>query len=458
MSPWLLMAIMVVAFAAAATLAWPAIRRLPPPPRSSAHQLEVYRDQLAEIAREEARGLLGAAEAAAMRTEVERRILRIAEEPPPPGEAPGGRAVAAAVALAVPLLATGLYLAVGSPTLPDRPLAARSADPGGEDLPDIGAMVARLEQRLQADPDDADGWLMLGRSRSVLDEYGLAAIAFRRALELRPDDPEALGGLAESLIAQAGGLVGGEPRDLLERLEQRVPGDPRAGYYLGLAAAQAGDRVAASGHWRRLLATAPRDAPWRASVVAAIREAGASLGVDVAAIIDDQPAAESDPRAAEAARIAALPPEQQQARIRDMVDGLAARLEADGGTVEEWSRLAQARLVLGDRAAAAAAWDRALAEKPDDPRALKGKARVLLGEATEPSGLPVVPREAATLLERAAALDADDPEIDWLLGIHALQQGAPGEARERWQRVLARLGPSDPGRAAVESQLDRLTP
>jgi cytochrome c-type biogenesis protein CcmH len=458
MSPWLLMAIMVVAFAAAGALAWPAIRRPPPPPRSSAHQLEVYRDQLAELARDEARGLIGSAEAAAARLEIERRILRVAEEPAAPVEAPGGRAIAAVLAVAVPLLATGVYLVVGSPTLPDRPLAARSTDPGGGDRPDIGAMVARLEQRLQAHPDDVDGWLMLGRSRSVLDEHGLAAIAFRKALELRPDDPEALGGLAESLIAQAGGLVGAEPRQLLERLDGRVPGDPRAGYYLGLAAAQAGDRAAAAEYWRRLLAGAPRDVPWREPVVAAIREAGASLGIDVASVLDGEPGAAADPRAAEAARIAALPPEQQQARIREMVDGLAARLEADGGTVEEWSRLAQARLVLGDRAAAAAAWDRALAEKPDDAGALKGKARALLGDATQPSGLPLVPDEAAALLERAAALGADDPEVDWLLGIHALQQGAPTEARERWQRVLARLDPADPGRAAVQSQLDRLTP
>jgi cytochrome c-type biogenesis protein CcmH len=456
MSPWLMMAIMLLAFAAAAMLAWPAIRRPAPPARGAAHELEVYRDQLAEVERDRARGVIGAAEATAARLEIERRILRLADaRDPPAAEMPRGRVVTAVVALAVPLLATGLYLHLGSPALPDRPLAARATAPDGQQ-PDIAAMLAQLERRLEAQPDDAEGWLMLGRSRGVLNDHVAAAAAYRRALALRPDDPEALGGLGESLIGAAGGLVGSEPRALLERLEALAPGDPRAGYYLGLAAAQAGDPKGAAERWRKLLAESPADAPWRESVVAAIRVAGGSLGVPVAGLIEGSPGTAPDPRAEEAARIAAMPPTQQQARIREMVEGLAARLEADGGSVEGWSRLAQARQVLGERDAALAAWDRALALAPDDVGALKGKARALLGAATPPSNLPLVPDAAAALLERAAGLAADDPELDWLLGIRALQQGEPGEARERWERVLARLEPDDPGRAAVQFQLERL--
>jgi cytochrome c-type biogenesis protein CcmH len=328
--------------------------------------------------------------------------------------------------------------------------------------PEIAGMVARLEARLVEQPDDGEGWLMLGRSKSVLGEPFAAAEAYRKALKLLPDDPRALGGLAESLIVLAGGIVSPEAKGLLERLAARDPADPRGGYYLGLAAAQAGDMPTAIGRWRQVLAASPADAPWRPRVEDAIREAAAASGEDAERAIADAgsgPAAAAPPVGGEAAReIAALPPEQRQARIREMVDALEARLQADGGDLEGWLRLARARGVLGEREAALAAWDRAVALRPDDPEILKGKAAAMLGPPRQPEGLPEVPEAAASLFARAAELRPNDPEPLWYLGVRALQAGHPAEARARWQQLLAMLDPAHPEYAQIKEMTERLLP
>lgn len=440
MSTGLLVGCALLALMAALALAWPALRRPSARPRAG-FDLAVYRDQLAEIERDRTRGLIGDAEAAAAKLEVERRILRSAAASPRTEGAGGGRRWAAlATALAVPLLATGLYLELGTPALRDQPLASRERPAPGLD---VAAMVTRLEERLAREPEDLRGWLMLGRSRVVMGQPGAAVQAYRKALALAPNEPEAIGGLAESLIVGDGGTVSPEALALLNRLDGLVPGEPRVGYYLGLAAAQSGDVAGATERWRRLLAAAPADAPWRPGMVDAIRDAAARLGFDVAAMLAATPGAAPRPGAAEAAAIAGLPPEERQNRIREMVDGLQARLEAGGGDVEGWSRLAQARGVLGEREAALAAWDRALALAPEDPAVLKGKAGALLGPEIA-DGAPEVGDAAAALYERAAAIRPDDAEALWFLGLHEWQRGRTAEARQRWDRMLAQL---DPGRA-----------
>jgi cytochrome c-type biogenesis protein CcmH len=464
MSPFLVAAAAGLALVVALALAWPALRQRRRAPRLG-FDLEVYRDQLAEVERDRARGLIGAAEAEAARLEIERRILRAAATKP--GEtataSASGRALALAAAILVPLASGALYWAIGRPELPGSPLAAR-AQPPQNVPPEIAGMVARLEARLADDPHDGEGWLMLGRSKSVLNDPFGAADAYRNALKFLPDDPRGLGGLAESLIVLAGGMVTPEAEGLLQKLAQRDPADPRGGYYLGLAAAQAGDMTTAIQRWQQVLAASPADAPWRPRLEDSIREAARGAGVDAEATIAAAgsraaPPAAAPPPPSEAAReIAELPPDERQARIRAMVDGLAARLEADGDDVEGWLRLARARTVLGEQAEALAAWDRAVALRPDDPEILKGKATAMLGPAQPPVGLPEVPEGAALLFEKVAAMSPDDPEPLWYLGVRALQEGDKAEARERWQHLLAMLDPAHPDYAPIKELTDRLAP
>ena len=151
-----------------------------------------------------------------------------------------------------------------------------------------------------------------------------------------------------------------------------------------------------------------------------------------------------------------MTPEQRSEFIRGMVGKLEAKLDADGSDPVGWLRLGQARLVLGEPDKARAAYERGLALHPDDFGLLKAEAALLLGPPASADALPRVSDDAAKLYARAAAAAPDDPEPQWFLGVRALQDGRQDEARERWRRVLSRLGPDQPDYAMVKQRLDSL--
>lgn len=446
-----------------AVLAWPLWRR--PQSRGKEEELAIYRAQLAELERDRARGLIAAEEAATARREIERRLLRAAARREPPlAITASGRVLVAASLIAVPVLAGFLYARLGSPQLPDQPLAARSLPL--QEGPDIREMVARLERRLEAEPEALDGWLLLARSKAALGDPLAGIAAARRALALAPDSLSALVTLAELLVQASGGVVPPEARALFERVRAKDPHEPRAGYYLGLAALQAGDAAAALEGWERLLREAPADAPWRAAVVAAMRAAAREQGIDLEPMLARAQARATNQEASGQARapserseraraIAALPPEERLAAIRGMVEALEARLQAQGGDAEGWARLGRARLVLGEPERARAAFARALALRPDDPGLLSDYAGTLLGPPDR-AGLPSVGAEAREAYERLALLAPDHPEPWWYLGIAALQAGRTEEARRHWRRVLSLLPEDHPDRAAISERLSAI--
>lgn len=470
----LVIALNLMTVVAVAALLLPLLRRKPEAGAEPGYELGVYKDQLAEIERDRERGLIGAAEAEAARIEIERRILRAAARRRDGTTSGGrfGRAIAVAAALALPVLAGLLYTQLGRPDLPDQPFAARERAPDDPERPSVDAMVARLEERLAVSPNDLDGWLMLGRSRGVLGQPEAATAAYRKALELAPNDPRALAGLGEALIVAAGGVVTPEAKTSFTKLLEVAPSEPRARYYLGIAAAQAGDNRQALEHWRALLAESPAEAPWRPRVVEAFRETARELGLDPEPMLAQMPGRPAPARSAstsasggsaapaptpeDVARVEAMAPEERAKMIRGMVERLEDRLRTTGGDAEGWRRLAQARQMLGEPDAARAAWTRALALAPDDPAVLKGYAGALLGPPDPKTALPAVSDEALRLYEKAAALTPSDPEPWWYLGIRALQDGRPADARADWQRVLTLLDPAHPEYATVKARLDAL--
>ena len=446
---------------------WPVFRRQRPVGRER-FELAVYRDQLAEVDRDLERGLVAVDEARAARLEIERRLLRAAgtaEAAAGADPGPGRRGVVLAAALLVPILAATFYAALGSPGMPDRPLAMRQdlkpENPAG---PDVQQMVARLEARLAQSPNDRQGWLMLGRSRGVLGDPVGAAEAFRHALALADDDPAAIGGLAEALTAVAGGTVTPEAKALFAKLAEAEPRDPRPGFYLGWADFQAGEPQAALDRWRTLLAASPADAPWRPQVTEAVQTAAKELNLDPATVLAGIPAppaataAPTSPRPTpeDVGRAGAMTPDDRMAMIRGMVEKLQARMDADGSDVEGWLRLAQARSVLGEDDRARATFRQALTLHPDEPALLKGYAELLLGTVRSDTGLPEVGDQANELLTKAVRLQPEDPQVWWYLGIRALQDGHKDQARTAWEKVLVRLDPARPEYQDIKSRLDGL--
>ena len=458
----LIPAFVILTTVAVLALLWPVFRR-PRPIERERFELAVYRDQLAEVERDRERGLIPEAEARAARLEIERRLLRVAPTKGQLEEAGGGRrGLVLAVAFLVPTLAATLYAVIGRPDLPDQPIAARDVAPeGAPGQPNVQEMVARLEQRLGESPDDLEGWLMLGRSRAVLGDVPGATEAYRRASVLAPDDPRSIGGLGESLTELAGGTVTPEAKTLFTKLAVIDAQDPRPNFYLGWADHQAGRFQAALDRWRELLAASPADAPWRPQVIEAMQTAAKELGIDPSTVAGAEavpPPAGNWPQPSdqEVADAAAMSPDDQMAMIRGMVEKLQARMDADGGDVEGWLRLAQSRIVLGEPDRAKATFEQALAKHPDNPALLKGYAKLLVVPGQAPDQLPKVDDQANDLLTRAASLQPDDPEIWWFLGIRALQDGRKADARSAWEKVLAKLDPAQPEYQDIKSRIDGL--
>jgi cytochrome c-type biogenesis protein CcmH len=200
------------------------------------------------------------------------------------------------------------------------------------------------------------------------------------------------------------------------------------------------------------LETGPADAPWRASVEQQFREVAERAGVDAEAMLAErQGTARSGP-----AMAADMSEAEREAMIRSMVDGLAARLKENPEDVDGWLRLGRSQLVLGEPENAIEAYERARALAPDNADALMGEAEARLAAAERVQGVPKVSERLSKLLREVATLQPDNPQPHWYLGLHALQQGDVGEAREAWRRVLALLGPDNPSYAAVKEQIEAL--
>ena len=165
--------------------------------------------------------------------------------------------------------------------------------------------------------------------------------------------------LGEAITAAGGGTVTPEAKTAFQRALEIDPQDPRARYYQGLWLQQAGQVREALDSWLELAASTPRDAGWRPLLRQQIVGAAEQLGLPIAELrIPEGTAPESDLPAA-AAGVEDMSPEERQAFVRSMVEGLASRLEENPEDLDGWLRLVQARLVLGETEEALAALCRA---------------------------------------------------------------------------------------------------
>ncbi len=377
MTLWLIFAVMTGA--AVLAVLWP-LRTGAAGPAADERQadLAVYRDQLEEIERDRSAGLIGAREGEAARTEIARRMLRAAEEGRGVATASDRRRrIAAVIALiGVPAIAGGLYLGLGSPSLPGQPLSARlSADPA---TADIAVLVRRVESHLEANPDDGRGYEVVAPIYYRVGRLEDAVRAWETAIRLLGPSAPRETGLGEAETALAGGVVTADAQQAFERALALDPASVKANYYLGLGAAQDGRRQDAIDRWSRLVAGAPADAPWLPMVKAALDRLSPAPGGPTAAppataSQADAPAPAPDaapgPDAADVANAAALTPEQRTAMVRGMVERLAARLQANGDDIEGWLRLVRAWNVLGEPEKARAAAGEARSAFAGDPAA-----------------------------------------------------------------------------------------
>jgi cytochrome c-type biogenesis protein CcmH len=336
------------------------------------NQLAVYRDQLDEIARDRASGLIGEAEAEAARIEVSRRLIAAGEAQTDkpvsdPQRALWRRRAAAVVALIfVPFIAGSVYLLHGSPQLPGAPRAERMQAHDQS----VQALIAKVEAHLEQNPNDARGWEVLAPVYLRLGRLDEAVKARRNVLRLGGETAQRQADLGEALVAAANGVVTAEAKQAFDRAVALEPGDPKSRFYLGLAAQQDGDSAKAIEIWQALLKDAPADAPW----LPAVRQALAGLGKEAPI------AGNASPNADDIAAANQMSEAQRGEMIRGMVARLADRLKQDGSDVEGWLRLVRAYMVLGERDKANGAVTgarRALASDPDKLKRIDDLAKGL---------------------------------------------------------------------------------
>jgi cytochrome c-type biogenesis protein CcmH len=355
-----------------------------------AYNLAVYRDQLAEIDRDRARGLLNAEQADAARAEIGRRILAVSPPPAAPGSAATTPfAVATIAVLLLPFAAWLLYARLGSPDLPDQPFAERAtaAQQVTEAAPhlDLGEALAKLSAHLNEHPEDLTGWLLLARAELRLGHYPQSVEAYRRAVDLSGHRVDIVGDWGEAQVLAANGTVTPAAREAFTAGLGEPETAPRSRYYLALAQLQQGDTKGALQAWVDLAADAPADAEWLPLVRQRIAEAAASLGVDPAGLKTSS-GMPSQARVAETAQATAnSSPEERRAMILAMVGNLAARLEKEPDDVEGWARLGRSYMVLNQPDKAREAYAHALKLKPDDA-ALKQAFEAAQLAAKNPGG------------------------------------------------------------------------
>ena len=326
--------------------------------------LAVYRDQLAEIERDRERGLIGGAEADAATLEVQRRMLRAGRAP---AAAPGGRGARGAViagALCVPLAGLGLYAMTGAPGQRSVALQERAGERAQVNR--AQGMAATLARRVEDAGEDAalEDRAALAQALTSLGRYAEAAAALDPVAR-RDDAPSGILTLwIEARVAAASGAMDAEARAAVDRAIRADPLNPAASYYLSYALEAEGDLAAAREVLVRRLAIEPQAPPWAAAFVQGIDRLGGRLDlppVAVGEIVGSAPDAlvRRGPTAEQAEAARDMTPEDREAMIRGMVDGLAARLESAPADPAGWLQLARARAVLGEPDAAREALDRA---------------------------------------------------------------------------------------------------
>lgn len=364
---WLVLAVMTGA--AVFAVLWPLARNKP---LREDNDVAVYRDQLDEIQRDRATGLIGEAEAEAARVEVSRRLLAAADaaqsgQAAKPGTAILHRRVTAMAALVLlPIGALSLYLNIGSPNLPGEPLSARLQSP--VEARNIQVMIAEVEKHVARNPNDGKGWAVLAPVYMRLGRYDDAVRAWHNVIALNGSSAEREADYGEAMVAAANGVVTGDAKAAFDRALKIDPANVMARFYKGMAADQDGKRAEAEKIWNDLIAGAPPNAPWLEVVRHALARSAPAVSATPA------PGA-SGPSAADMAAAAQMNPDQRQQMIQGMVARLAERLKTDGSDVQGWERLLRAYMVLGqrDKAVAAAADARkALASDPDKLRQLDG--------------------------------------------------------------------------------------
>jgi cytochrome c-type biogenesis protein CcmH len=340
-----MIAAILLGLLAVGVMAWPLLRRGQDAPARDEAALVIFKDQLAEVDRDAARGQIAGADAEAARTEIKRRMLTASRGTSQVG-ASSGNWLVLAFAVLVPLGGAGIYMVTGSPEVPSQPFAERAGEQ--DNAEELRRLVTRLRTQLDRDPEggEARGWELLATTYMNMNRFDDAAYAFEKIV-VRPEATSATWSqYAESLIAGENGTVTPKAAKAVQRALELDPTNPAGTFYSALVLEQGGqpaearqlilDRLADEGSFR----------PWMPVFVAEANRIGKTIGIEPVS----QPFAPSaGPTREDVEAAQEMSAEEQQEFIASMVDRLATRLKDEPGDLKGWLQLARAYMVLDRR-------------------------------------------------------------------------------------------------------------
>ncbi|MFK7745476.1 MAG: c-type cytochrome biogenesis protein CcmI [Roseobacter sp.] len=367
---------------------------------AAAYDLKVYRDQLRDVDKDLARGVVDAADADRVRAEISRRILAADAELQAEvveADAQKGAPLLMGVILGVTVIAGSfwMYWNIGAPGYGDLALAdrielaeiARENRPSQKEAedslpayvapdnisPDYVALVERLRATVANRPDDLQGQTLMVQNEGNLGNYAAAARAQAQVIRIKADAAASEDYItyADLLVLAAGGYVSPLAETALTQALNRDPTNGTGRYYMGLMLAQTGRPDTAFRLWDQLLREGPADAPWIEPILAQIDDMAFRAGVNYQLPEigpGRDPARGPSTEDIEAAQ--ELSPSERIDMIQSMVQGLSDRLGSEGGPVEDWAQLITALGVLGRTNAARTVYDNAVQVFADDTRAL----------------------------------------------------------------------------------------
>ncbi len=367
---WVFVAVLSIAAMGALALSL----RAGAPPREDADSMPaIFNDQLAEIDRDVARGVLPERDADAARVEIRRNVLRHLRMTGA-GQLGRPRSSNTGVVLAmafVPLFAVSYYTQFGSPGLSG--MAVSEQREARLERQRVLALTSQLEDRLEADDAGGafEGWMLLGQTRIRLGQYSEAATAYEIASKRPEADSSVFSMLAEALIAGENGIVTPAADKAIDEAALRDPSNPAVTFYKALSLQQSGRSAAAHDLIVARLDAVDGFFPWMESLVAQANRIGEGIGRAPLSLRDFAPMI-AGPDADDIANAAEMSTEERSAFIRSMVQRLADRLEEEPDDLDGWMRLGRAYVVLGDTNAARQAYQKASALARDlsdsDPR------------------------------------------------------------------------------------------
>jgi cytochrome c-type biogenesis protein CcmH len=305
---------------------------------------------------------------------------------------------------------------------------------------------------LEENPDDLQGWVLLGEAYRRLGRPRDSVEPFRRAVALSGGAPALNARLGESIVEANQGTVLREAELAFRAVLEQVPGDRQSMYYLGWARAQAGDAKGAIDWWVAMLEGAPENVPWAAGLRASIAEQARAIGLSyeqAVAAAAPPPAPEPretaqpprGPNAADVQAMSALSAEDRGAMIATMVESLRARLAENPNDWQGWLMLARSSRVLERMPEAAEALAQAALSAPNTDAA----GAALLQEAIQidDADLTAAFRPAR---ERLAAMRPQTLIEQYLLALEA----PVDSAASIYERVAQQLPAGSPARDALE--------